>query len=368
MWKGTLTVVLAALVFLSMPVMTEARSPGPFLKLLNEFKELILGLDLSSPEELEKAEKRFNVLCRKIENDQDYPSPEDREKDFGGLSIETIRQYCERLVKLGDPPSLFTTGLFANGFGAEVVDVLEKSVQEGCHECADLNGGEAAKWFHKAAGQGHADAQYSLGILLARGAGMPSNKTVAAEWFHKAAEQGHAKAQYILAAMYDHGQGVPQDAAKAGRWLDKAIDQTRGGVKDTEEFYTRGALEAIKRFYIARTEGDGEARYVLALGKIYAAEGKEFHKAAKQGAVEAQQRALYAYSNAYIWFFSRDAYQGITEAEEIWDIIAESMTPDECTRVLELAVDIRRSRRSIEISSPIVFREWERFEKCFSER
>ena len=59
-----------------------------------------------------------------------------------------------------------------------------------------------------------------------------------------------------------------------------------------------------------------------------AAAAKWFRKAAKQGVVEMQQRALYAYSDACAWPYIADA-QGITEAGENMKLIAESLTPEE---------------------------------------
>jgi TPR repeat protein len=53
-------------------------------------------------------------------------------------------------------------------------------------------------WFRKAAEQGHASAQYNLGMMYLKGQGVTHNYQEAAKWFQKAAEQGHAKAQKAL--------------------------------------------------------------------------------------------------------------------------------------------------------------------------
>ena len=47
----------------------------------------------------------------------------------------------------------------------------------------------------------------------------------AVKWYRKAAEQGHARAQYSLGFMYYNGRGVPQDYAEAMKWYRKAADQ-----------------------------------------------------------------------------------------------------------------------------------------------
>ena len=53
----------------------------------------------------------------------------------------------------------------------------------------------AATWYSKAADQGDADAQYTLGQMYADGRGLPKDAKQAATWYRKAAEQGHADAQ-----------------------------------------------------------------------------------------------------------------------------------------------------------------------------
>jgi TPR repeat protein len=50
------------------------------------------------------------------------------------------------------------------------------------------------KWFRKAAEQGHAPAQYNLGVCYYYGNGVPQNYREAVRWIRKAAEQGHADA------------------------------------------------------------------------------------------------------------------------------------------------------------------------------
>jgi len=44
-------------------------------------------------------------------------------------------------------------------------------------------------------------------------------------WYRKAAEQGHANAQFNLGVGYANGQGVKQDHAEAVRWYRKATEQ-----------------------------------------------------------------------------------------------------------------------------------------------
>jgi len=64
---------------------------------------------------------------------------------------------------------------------------------------------EAVKWYRKAAGQGHAEAQSCLGFCYAKGQGTPKDYTEAAKWFRKAAEQGQADDQCNLGQSYEFG-------------------------------------------------------------------------------------------------------------------------------------------------------------------
>ena len=84
---------------------------------------------------------------------------------------------------------------------------------------------EAARWYRKAAEQGHAVAQYNLGVMYKNGQGVKQDHAEAVRWYRKAAEQGQADAQCSLGVMYLNGQGVRQDHAEAVRWYRKAAEQ-----------------------------------------------------------------------------------------------------------------------------------------------
>jgi TPR repeat protein len=84
---------------------------------------------------------------------------------------------------------------------------------------------KAAKWFRKAADQGLASAQLSLGFMNELGQGVPEDDVEAARWYRKAADQGVAEAQASLGTMYSEGRGVPRNYAKALIWYRKAADQ-----------------------------------------------------------------------------------------------------------------------------------------------
>ena len=59
---------------------------------------------------------------------------------------------------------------------------------------------EAARWYHRAAEQGDANAQNILGRLYVSGEGIGRDEAAALHWFALAAQQGHADAQMNLRA------------------------------------------------------------------------------------------------------------------------------------------------------------------------
>ena len=54
------------------------------------------------------------------------------------------------------------------------------------------------EWKPLAADQGHADAQYNLGLMYANGEGVVEDDAEAVRWYRLAADQGHADAQHNL--------------------------------------------------------------------------------------------------------------------------------------------------------------------------
>ena len=72
---------------------------------------------------------------------------------------------------------------------------------------------EAARWFRKAAEQGHAPAQSNLGAMHFAGEGMERNKIKARAWVQLAADQGLEDAKRNLAVI--ESQMTDQEKAEA---------------------------------------------------------------------------------------------------------------------------------------------------------
>ena len=90
---------------------------------------------------------------------------------------------------------------------------------------------KAVKWYRLAAEQGHASAQYNLGVRYANGKGVSQDDAKAVKWYRLAAAGGIASAQSNLGFMYANGKGVPQDDAEAVKWYRLAAEQGHDGAQ-----------------------------------------------------------------------------------------------------------------------------------------
>jgi uncharacterized protein len=131
---------------------------------------------------------------------------------------------------------------------------------------------EAAKWYRKAADQGHAEAQYRYAYLLDKGSGVKKNPAEAAKWFRMAAEQGFAAAQVKIAQAYHEGRGVPKDYAKAVDWLEQAAENgdawgqcLLGVMYRLGEGVAKNPKEAFYWFRRAAMQGFALAQYDTAI-------------------------------------------------------------------------------------------------------
>ena len=99
--------------------------------------------------------------------------------------------------------------------------------------------------FYSLASQDIAPAQYELGALYHRGAGVDADVIRASSLYTRAAEQGYAEAQYRLGNMYLMGEGVRQSDSEAVHWYEKAAQQ---GHTDA-----RSNLSNLQRISAAKT-------------------------------------------------------------------------------------------------------------------
>ncbi len=171
---------------------------------------------------------------------------------------------------------------------------------------------EAVKWYRKAAEQGHAVAQSDLGFMYEAGMGVAQDDAEAVKWYRKSAEQGYGFGQAGLGWMYEEGRGVAQDDAEAAKWYRKAAEQ---GYANAQNYlgvmYAKGRgvaqddAEAVKWFRKAAEQGNANAQNNL--GTMYAkgrgvaqddAEAvKWFRKSAEQGHASGQYSLGVMYNN-----------------------------------------------------------------------
>ncbi len=107
-------------------------------------------------------------------------------------------------------------------------------VLAGCQSAPSVLGAEAiheavkqgdVSTVREAAESGNAEAQFFLGLMYEKGAGVEKNYKQADAWYRKAARQGHALAQNNLGSMYYYGKGVEKDYLQAFGWYQMAARQ-----------------------------------------------------------------------------------------------------------------------------------------------
>ena len=128
---------------------------------------------------------------------------------------------------------------------------------------------QAAQWFRKSAEQGNPQSQYHLGMLCANGKGVPEDDRQAVHWLSESARQGDARAQFNLGIMYELGEGVPEDDRQAVNWYRQAAEQGHARAQfGLGSMFAEGSgiaqdnLRAYAWFNLAATRGDDRVRHL----------------------------------------------------------------------------------------------------------
>jgi TPR repeat protein len=108
---------------------------------------------------------------------------------------------------------------------------------------------EACGWYRKAADQGHALAQFALGMRYdCGGLGVDQDYALAHFWYLEAANHGHGRAQFNLGVMYASGQGTERDLLQAWCWLQRAAGAgVPGAARYAERVRARMAPEQFDK-------------------------------------------------------------------------------------------------------------------------
>ncbi len=87
--------------------------------------------------------------------------------------------------------------------------------------------------------------------MYAQGHGVTQDYKTAFKWFELAAEQGHAGAQYNLGIMYEKGFGVAQDFARVYMWWDiaasKGNELAADGRTELQEVFSPAQIEEAQK-------------------------------------------------------------------------------------------------------------------------
>ena len=117
--------------------------------------------------------------------------------------------------------------------------------------CMDAGDYESATgFFRKAAGCGHAGAQFYLGMMYVSGLGLPCNREEALLWLEKAAGQDHAGAKQELSALQSVKEAFSEEmeSLQEGSLPEDPLDKMyKEGVKAEELGYNRRAVAIWKK-------------------------------------------------------------------------------------------------------------------------
>lgn len=168
----------------------------------------------------------------------------------------------------------------------------------------------ACELYQKAADQGDARAQNNLGYMYLKGFGVEKDYGMAYKLYAKAAKQGDAAGQYNLGSIYLHALGVPLNYEKARLLYEKAAEQGFAKAQNGLGFMYLEGLGVEKDYVTARVyfaqaarQGFGMAQnclaftYLKGLGveKDYNKARILFEKAVLQGIPQAYNGLGYMY-------------------------------------------------------------------------
>lgn len=219
---------------------------------------------------------------------------------------------------------------------------------------------QAMEWFRRAAEQGHAWAQESLGRAYQSGEGVAIDLERAVQWWRLAADQGNTSAEFWLGRAYELGEGVAVDAVVAAAWYRRAADAGEAYAQSSlGDLYRDGRgvnpsdTEAVAWYRKAAAQGIGDGQYELAemisAGRGVAQDDREalryYRLAAEQGFEAAMLELARFYEDgrgapknllcAYFWL-------GFAATD--WDFAAEEL--DELAPKLS-ATELAQARKLI---------------------
>lgn len=153
-----------------------------------------------------------------------------------------------------------------NGNHAQAAALLARIYLSGMPNGPARDPERAAVLLNKAATRGNAEAQYYLGLLYKKGAGVPQDLTQAFDWLLASAEQGYVESQYELANAYAEGFGTPKNTPEALRWLSSAADSGHANA----QFFLAMAMDSGQGAPLDRKAALGWLRRAAESGHVMA--------------------------------------------------------------------------------------------------
>jgi TPR repeat protein len=203
----------------------------------------------------------------------------------------------------------------------------------------------------KAAEQGNADAQLTLGQMYAEGRGVAKDEEKAANWYRKAAEQGNARACEHIGDMYRFGNGVAQSHEKSVYWYrrgdelnDAGCQRSLGLCYEDGDGVDQDHEQAAHWYRKAAEQGDPPGQFGLGFkyhfGLGVARDHEKavywYRKAAEQGLPLGQNNLGYMYAEGLgvgkdkekaVYWFRKAAEQGQESAIEALKDLESSDAP-----------------------------------------
>ena len=153
---------------------------------------------------------------------------------------------------------------------------------------------EAVRWYRKAAGRDHAGAQCNIGWMYENGRGVAQNDKLAVAWYRKAAGREYAGAQFALGLMYANGRGVPQSYKDAVEWYWNASKRGHAAAQWNLMRLVEGEWQVdseVNLWHRQADQGDAFAQFAIGLSRMSQSEDDAkacFRKAAERGDAFAQ--------------------------------------------------------------------------------
>jgi TPR repeat protein len=195
---------------------------------------------------------------------------------------------------------------------------------------------EAMRWWKEAAKRGYSLSMNNLGLLYANGHGVPQDYAQALKWWEMSAETGDAWAMNSIGDLYENGHGVERDYAQAREWYERAAQGGDGlAMYNLGSMYENGrgvevdSQRAMSWYELASDKAVGVA--MASLGRMIGA-GR---------GVPADPAEAYAWLTLAAGYFSPEDQAEAAENQRELAALAPSLSSQQVARAQEIAKNRR---------------------------